>query len=466
MNKKIKLIVFYCLFCLSNVFSQQMLGLHSGNHSSIYRASFNPSSIATTKYKYHINVIALNSTINNRYFKYFRSDALFHPFKNPYSQDELYGKSKLTGTLTQGQNVNLYSELRGPSAYFSINDWLSIGFHTRLRGFVQGTGVPSVLADVYTNRLDFGAVSASSGIFKNFTINQQTYFETGFSLAGCVLKIPDVLTLKIGATIKYLSAGRNVFLKINAANDAVKVLNKDEANLELSNVNYEYGYSNAVKDFSLGSLYAGDYGKGWGYDFGATLEIGRISYRANYRANYRVRLGVAVTDMGLLSYPSSGKMYSGTLSKIVFDQNKIVALADNSVKGLEDNFPKTNAKNYNLTTTLPQTLNLDADLHASKSFFLNLSVIQPMNQSAPLPSAIQQPRIVSLTPRFEDTDTEFSLPISWIEGNSGPTVGFSARFGPAFIGFSNFSGMLKINEPRGTMVYIGLNLFKIKKVKD
>ena len=462
----IKKIFFLFLFLNSTAFAQQMLGVHASNNMGVYRATFNPSAIAGTKYHFQINGITLNSTINGRYFKYFRSDALFHPFKNPYSQDELYGKSKSTGTLTQGDKINVISELRGPSAFFDIKDRVSIGFSTRLRGFVQGSGVPQDLSTIYTNRLDLGTSTALNGSFKNMVLNQQTFFETGVTVAAEVLKISDILKIKVGGTLKYLSGARNVFLKINSANYAVRILNKEEANLDLSNVNYEYGSTNSVQDFSLGSLYAGSYGSGWGYDLGATVEIGQIKYREDYRSNYIVRLGAAITDIGSVSYNTSGKIYSGTINKIVFDQNKIISLYDNSVKGLEATFPKTNPKNYALTTTLPQTLNLDADVQLVRSFFVNMTLIQPMKTDGTLPTTIQQPRFVSLTPRFEDADAEFSLPISWIEGNTGPTVGLSARFGPVFIGFSNFSGLLRINEPRSTMVYLGLNFFKIKRKEN
>lgn len=456
-------IIILLLLVNIKVFSQQMLGFYTSNNLGIYRASFNPSAIAGTKYQYHINALTLNSTINNRYFKYFRSDALFHPFKNPYSENELYGKSKLTGSLTQGSNVNVISELRGPSAYFDIQDKISIGFGTRMRGFIQGTGVPDVLAKVYTNRLDFGAIEASNGSFKNFVFNQQTFFETNAILAAEILNVEDIIKVKVGGTLKYLSGARNVYLKINNSNYAVRVINKDEANLDLTNVNYEYGYTNSVQDFSVGSLYSDSYGSGWGFDLGATVEIGKIRHDEDYRSNYIVRLGAAITDMGTIAYKPDGKVYSGTTSKITFDQNKIISLGDNSVKGLEANFPKTNQKGNTLSTTLPQTLNLDADVHLAKSFFVNVSMIAPMQASATLPATIQQPQYTSICPRFEDADTEFSLPITWIEGNSGPSVGFSARFGPAFIGFSNFSGLVNIHQPRTTMVYLGLNFFKIKK---
>jgi hypothetical protein len=442
--------------------AQQMLGLHSGNHASIYRATFNPSAVAGTKYKWHINAVAFNTTINNRYFSYFRTDALFYPIKAPYTSSELYGKSKLTGSYTAGDNANIVAELRLPSVYFDVTKWLTVGVSGRLRGFVQGSGLPVVMSDIYTKRLDFGNLAASSGSFKNFTMSQQTFLETGLTVAALAVDLPEIIRVKVGASIKRLSAGRSVFLKINSANYQVRVLDKENAAFDLTNTNYEYGYTNAVQSFSLDNLFSSDYGSGWGYDVGTTIELGQIKQHADYRANYIARIGIALTDAGSVGYPNTGKIYSGTLAKTTLNQDNIVALGDNSVKALESILPRTNAKVYNLTTQLPTTLNLDLDLHLAKSFFLNATLIKPTETGA-LPTTIQQPQIFSITPRFEDADAEFTLPISWIEGNTSPTVGMSARFGPVFIGFSNLSGMLKIHEPRGTFLYFGLQFWKMRK---
>ena len=89
------------------VFAQEFIGQHSSNYAGINRATFNPSSIAGTRYRYHINLVSFNATITNRYFKYFRTDALFHPFKNAYAEKDMYGKTKLTGTQTQGDTISV-----------------------------------------------------------------------------------------------------------------------------------------------------------------------------------------------------------------------------------------------------------------------------------------------------------------------------------------------------------------------
>jgi hypothetical protein len=442
--------------------AQQMLGLHSGNHASIYRATFNPSAVAGSKYKWHINAVAFNTTINNRYFSYFRTDALFYPIKAPYTSSELYGKSKLTGSFTAGSNANIETDLRLPSVYFDVTKWLTLGVSGRFRGFVQGSELPAIMSDVYTKRLDFGNLLASSGSFKNFAMSQQTFLETGLTIAALAVDLPEIIRVKLGASVKRLSAGRNVYLKINSANYAIRVLDKENAAFDLTNINYEYGLTNTVQSFDLNKLFSDGYGAGWSYDLGATIELGQIKNYADYRANYIARIGVALTDAGNISYPSGGKIYSGTLAKTTLNQDNIVALGDNTTKALQAILPATNAKNYTLTTQLPTTLNLDLDLHLAKSFFLNATLIKP-TQTGTLPTTIQQPQIFSITPRFEDADAEFTLPISWIEGNTSPTVGMSARFGPIFIGFSNLSGMLKIHEPRGTFLYFGLQFWKMRK---
>jgi hypothetical protein len=220
-----------------------------------------------------------------------------------------------------------------------------------------------------------------------------------------------------------------------------------------------------VKGFGIGSLFSSDYGSGSAIDAGVTVELGRIRQHAEYRANYLVRLGAAITDAGNIAYPRTAKIYSGTLNKLTINQEQIIAVGNNSVKGLEALFPKTNPQEYAIATQLPRTINLDADVQFAKSFFINASVITPTNTGL-LPAYLYQPKTTTLTPRFEGEDVEFSLPVTWLEGNESPQIGFFARFGPGFIGFQNFSGLTNIHKPRATLVYLGFQLWKLnEKVK-
>lgn len=458
---------FFALMSASSLHAQEFLGQHSSNYAGINRATFNPSAIAGTRYRYHINLVSFNTTVNNRYFKYFRSDALFHPFRNAYAESDMYGKSKLTGTLTQGDNVNVLAELRTPSGYVGVgkNNWLVVGFQTRLRGFVQGSGVPSALFDAYKYRLDDGLTTASTGSFSNFTMNQHSFFETGLTVAAMPLRLDGLIRVKVGATLKRLSGARNVFLTIKNANYQVKPLNADEYVMELGNVSYEYGYTHPVQSFSLGSLFSSDYGSGTAIDLGATVEIGRIRQHAENQANYIARIGVALTDAGQISYPSTGKQYSGTLSKLTVNQNQLIDIGNNSVKGLETILGTAKPATYASSTALPRTLNIDADVQLAKSFFVNATWIKPTNVGS-LPTHLVQPQVFSLTPRFEGEDVEFTLPVTWWEGNDKPTIGFSVRFGPAYIGFSNFGGLVsKAVQPRGSLAYFGIQLWGLNDKK-
>lgn len=458
---------FFALISASSLHAQEFIGQHSSNYAGINRATFNPSAIAGTRYRYHINLVSFNTTVNNRYFKYFRSDALFHPFRNAYAESDMYGKSKLTGTLTQGDNVNVLAELRTPSGYVGVgkNNWLVVGFQTRLRGFVQGSGVPSAIFDAYKYRLDDGLTTASTGSFANFTMNQHSFFETGLTVAAMPLRLDGLIRVKVGATIKRLSGARNVFLTIKNANYQVKPLNADEYVMELGNVSYEYGYTQPVQSFGLGSLFSSDYGSGTAIDLGATVEIGRIRQHAENQANYIARIGVALTDAGQISYPSTGKQYSGTLSKLTINQNQLIDIGNNSVKGLETTLGTAKPATYASSTALPRTLNVDADVQLAKSFFVNATWIKPTNVGS-LPSHLAQPQVFSLTPRFEGEDVEFTLPVTWWEGNDKPTIGFSVRFGPAYIGFSNFGGLAsKAVQPRGSLAYFGIQLWGLNDKK-
>ena len=332
-----------------------------------------------------------------------------------------------------------------------------------MRGFVQGSGVPSVIFDSYKNRLDDGLTKASTGSFKDFTFNQHSFFETGLTFAAMPIRIEGLIRVKVGATIKRHSGARNVYLNLKSANYQVRPLNQEEYVLDLSNVNYEYGYTQPVKAFGLGSLFSADYGSGTALDLGATVELGRIRNHSQDRANYILRVGAAITDAGKITYPSTGKQYSGTLNKLTINQEQIIDLGNNSVKNLETILGKSDSRDYGYETQLPRTINIDADVQFAKSFFVNATWIKPTNTGV-LPTYIFQPELFSLTPRFEGEDVEFTLPVTWINGNQNPTIGFSVRFGPAYIGFSNFGALVSRSvQPRGTLAYFGVQLWKLNE---
>lgn len=461
------LLVLNCMLLFQYAHSQQFTGYHTSNYAGLYRATFNPSAIAGTRYRYQINLVSFNSTINNRYFKFFRSDALFHPFRNAYTENDMYGKSKLTGSFTQGTNVNVPSELRLPSGFvgFGKNNWLVVGFGMRMRGFVQGNGVAPIVSEVYTKRLDFGDMKASSGSFRDMVINQNSFFETALSFAAMPLRLDPIMRVKVGVTLKRLSGARNVFLHIRNANYQIRPINAEEALWDLTNVSYQYGATQPVQAFGLGSLFSSSYGSGSAIDAGVTVELGRIRQHAEYRANYILRLGAAITDAGNIVYPRNAKMYSGTINKLTLNQEQIIAMGNNAAKNLETLFPKTNPQEYSYETQLPRTINVDADVQFAKSFFINASISTPTN-TGQLPTYLYQPKTTTVTPRFEGEDVEFSLPVSWLEGNDSPQVGFFVRFGPGFIGFQNFSGLTNIHKPRATLFYLGFQLWKLNDVKE
>ena len=468
--KKIVLILLFALIELSkSCFCQELPGFNLSNNMSIYRATFNPSAIVGTKYKAHVNVVTINSTINGRYFKYFTSDALLHGIKAPYTTSELYGKSKVIASYTQG-DINMATELRGPSFYYSISPRIAIGFQCRMRGFEQGFGFAEALRYAYFWRLDDDYyIKPAAGAGSAFLLNQHSFFETGLTLAG-VLIDTDAVRLKIGASAKRLSGARSVFWK--GSFDRYQIVakpntNPTEFNLELTNLQYSYGYSQPTKEnFEASDLFSNSYGSGWAWDAGLTVEIGRARDPRPHRANYALRLGAALTDAGAIQYATGGRAVKSVSSaKFIVDQTRLEALINNAPKTLDTwaaNAPKTT---FGRETQLPKNLNIDADLQVLKTFFVNVSYTKSTRQSFS-ETDIRQPQTLTITPRFEDADAEFSMPVSWIEGNDAPSVGLALRVGPAFIGFSNFSGMLGIHSPRGTMACLGVNVFHFQKKKE
>jgi hypothetical protein len=108
-------------------------------------------------------------------------------------------------------------------------------------------------------------------------------------------------------------------------------------------------------------------------------------------------------------------------------------------------------------------MQLEADVQLVKSFFVNLAQTRPLSPNESLPQDLSYPTSLTLTPRFEDEDSDFALPITYFQGQRELAVGAVARFGPLAVGFNNIRGLLSRKATtRASYMYISLTLWRLK----
>jgi hypothetical protein len=471
--KKTKYIVTLLLaFLAITTQAQQIPGLQSSNYGGLYRATYNPSVLGGAKQKWQINIGTLGGSINYRYFVFLGKNSLFYPLLSSHSTKELYGRSRTMGSLTEDP-LHLVSEIRWPSAMYSIDERQGIAIQFRSRGYVTGNNLPDPIRNMYFRRLDTGETPPMSAqSWGKFNLVQQNFSEVSFTYGIQLLDL-DAHKFRVGFTGKRVFAARIGY--INAAAEQFSILpeaaNNEMSELHLSNLTYESGYSRPTERLKLGGLFDADVsGTGWGYDLGVTYELGKFwkntAEQFDQNPQYILRLGASLTDVGNIRYKTGhSRVTSGFQERYTMNQTALETVGDRGPQGFMDLLPAQNDSTFSATVRLPQALHLEADIQLVKGFFLNLSQTKRYKSRNSEILDIYQPNVFTVTPRFEDEDSDFAFPISFIEGNKRPSIGAVAHFGPVFLGFSNINGLIKKTGARGSMVYLGFTAWKLNRDK-
>lgn len=449
--------------------AQQIPGLVASNYGGLYRATENPSAIAGSRYKFQVNLGTIGSSINHRYFVFLGKNALFYPLLAPHSKDELYGRSRTMGSLTDKDPIYLASEIRWPSAMFSIGKYQGVAFQLRTRGFVQGNNVPDDIRNLYFKRLDTGLDEVARQEWGDFHLVQQSFSELSASYGVQMLDL-EAHKLRVGATVKRIFGARIGFVNGSVNNFQVSrvAAGTDENQLILNDFSYESGYSQVNQKMKLGNLFNSDkYAAGWAYDLGVTYELGDYWHNEDEAFDqspaYLLRLAASLTDIGSIKYKTqNSRVVSGYQEQAVIGQKELEIIGNEGADGLMNLYPETSDTTFNRNVRLPQAIHLEADIQLVKGFFLTLAQTKRYRARTDHPLDLTQPNVFTITPRFEDEDSDFAFPISFIKGNKRVSLGAMAHFGPVFIGFSNINGLVKKGGARGSMAYVGLSVWKLK----
>jgi hypothetical protein len=460
--------------------AQQVPGLVSSNYGGLYRATYNPATLGGSRYRWQLNLATPGSTINGRYFNFLGKNSLFYPLLAPHTTDELYGRSRTMGSVTQADPLHLVSDIRWPSLLVSPGRRHGLALQLRSRGYVQGETLPAGIRTLYTKRLDSPATPVEEGTWGDFRLLQQSFSEVSLSY-GLLLLDLTAHKLRAGGTAKKIVGARVAYLRGTVAGYQIRPTGKqpDEKELVLNEFSYESGYSHPNQPLNLRALTnPQQYAQGWGYDLGISYELGAVWEKGKIdndaRPGYLLRLAASLTDLGAIRYHTAdSRVASGRQSRAVIGQSTLETIADGSADGFMSVFPGQSVGTLAGEAQLPAALHLEADLQLFRSFFINAS--QTRRYGTPTgPLDLLQPNVLTLTARFEGEDNDIAFPVSFIEGNTRPALGLAARFGPIFAGFSHFSGLLNrwpgppdgVVRIRSSYAYVGFSVWKLKKKKQ
>lgn len=292
----------------------------------------------------------------------------------------------------------------------------------------------------------------------NSVPNTNTYAELGLTYAGAILE-GDGRKLLLGATAKFL-LGYNAQQLINRGLNYRIVTdpnNSSSALLEVNKLDATLAYTTFLEKRSLNpqTLFnTAAPGKGLGLDIGLT-------YVDQYDEDSpTLQLGVAVTDIGGLSYTgpkyeyndlgANPALFKGSDFNQVSGPQGIAEVIQTKLNtGRTPDSQRFNAG-------LPTSLNLSADYQLPDGLGINVTYLQDMRSVKA--TAIHQPTLLAVTPRYDARWLSLAAPIAYLNG--GLTAGASVRVGPGWLGTDNLLGLLGSSsnsiKPRGLDVYLGV----------
>ena len=446
--------------------AQNLLGLSTSRYGGTNRLYINPALAADSPSKFYLNIATGNGHVDNNYVRYQAPFSLLRlitnnvpaqyknldgsvRFETEYTRETLNGKPK---------NGTIWGEVRGPSFLVRTSASSAFAVTTRFRAVAQGIGASEPLLSVLRASLTDGTLYSLPGTNNTFSANTSTYAEVGLTYATAIMDY-DGRKLLLGTTAKVLlgyngqhliNRGMNyrIAQNPNNANDAFLEVNKLDATLAYT----DFLQNRKLSPATLFSPSAP--GRGFGVDVGLT-------YIDQYdKDSPALRLGVALTDVGGLTY--KGEQYTYTdigQNPVRFNGSDFNSLNGTGalIQVIQDklNTGRT-PENTSFRSGLPTSLNLSADYQLPGGLGINLTYLQDMRAMQAI--AIHQPSLVAITPRYDARWLSLAVPVAYLNG--GFTAGASVRVGPGWLGTDNLLGLLgnKANgiQPRGLDIYAGI----------
>ena len=468
---RVKLLTSFVLVSMllgfKSLHAQEMLGIVNSSYAGITGSVINPAVSVTSPFYIDINLVAGDIFAENNYIYLAKEDYRFSRFfsKNPDYPTHGTDNSMIAYDYYNTRNKKAFASARliGPSFAVTVGRH-SFGFVTGARVVSSSKNIPYDIAKFGFERREF---FPQYGV--NYADNQKIYnaelawMENGINYSY-VVKQGGLDYWAAGITVKDLRgyAGGYVYF------DNVDYIVPDPDTLIVHNVNGEAGYSLPLdyqtNEFIQNPLFRG---KGIGIDLGVIyqkkkneVQNEQISTLCDQQHTpYQYKIGVSLLDIGRVKFTQNAQKLvldnvsttwtevSGTNYSSV---NDFTALLSNQFYGNPTEIVKGNEINI----VLPTALSAQADVNYYKNWFINGTVIIPVHFSK---SGLIRPALVAVTPRYETSLFDISLPITLYDWTK-PRIGLSARFLGFFVGTEKLGALFHFADFTGFDFYFGAKI--------
>ena len=456
MKKAYTLFLFSCFTAIG--FSQQYIGYHHDNYAGVQGLLLNPASVAGSKYKVNVNIVSLSFLGGNNAYELDKKKL----FKFDFSGGMTEGVDFFKQDNTDNKNLWINADILGPSFMVTTGPKSGFGIYSRLRTLVNENNL---------SNSTFQFFNSDAGPFdvpiqeKDVHFKVHSFAEAAITY-GRTVHSSNKKTIKIGLTGKYVVGVGAVALYSDelAVNvNAAKNFNQLDGNVFLqysSNID-DLGNSNFFDVFSKRTGEAG-----WGIDAGVVVEwksTEGTSWLQTDQTPYKVRLGLSLTDLGVVNYDNSthGNNYvmNGTgRNTSEFEKQGSETYDDYFSRLRTAGILIMQDRKDKIKVKLPMAIRANVDWHVYKRIFINAGALVNMLNKDNRVSSANYVTSFSVTPRLEKKWFSIYTPVYYnMEGQFGWGAGF--RAGPLFAGsasvLSNLVGKKNIS---GTDFHVGLSI--------
>ena len=435
------------LIAYEGMAQQSFAGLRTSTYGGALSTISNPAHALWAR-PWDVNLLAVDANLGNNEMGF--SFDLENSFK------------KFTDNLANSKAIDarINADVLGPSFIVRINKEHAVGLVSRLRVMGGTTGIDANVLQAIMDAKNMN-LSSNLGSYKELRgVSDMNVLANAFREIGAVwsytLMNDGYNIIRLGAGVKLVQGTGSFYMGIKGANANNFSLGKDAKGdpiLHVKNADAE------VRSGGLDVLGSPDFfatsASTVAADLGVIYEYSEDGCpNCDGHIPYRFKVGVALLDLGRLSYETNNKSYRYNLV------NQDINL--NDVQKSLDAVPRPEKLGgTSFKSSLPTTLNINLDYRFVDGFYVNLS--SQLNMVSKNEYNAHYANDFVLTPRYETHwgNGVFGafLPISYNE-ISGFNTGVALHVGPLIFGSRSVFGNL-IGSSKELNAFVGIRFGNI-----
>ena len=419
------------LIAYEGMAQQSFIGLRTSTYGGTLSTISNPAHALWAR-PWDVNLVSIDANLGNN--------------EMGMSLDLEKSFKKFTDNLANSKAIDagLKVDVLGPSFIARVNKKHAIGLVSRLRLMANTNGIDANVLQALIDSKDMN-LSSNLSSYKNLNgISDMNVMANAFREIGAVWSYTVMNDgynlLRVGAGVKLVQGTGSFYMGFKGANVNNFSLGKDANGDPILHVNNAKAEVRSGGLDVLGSpdLFATS-ASTIGVDLGVIYEYSEDGCpNCDGHIPYRFKVGLALLDLGKLSYQTNNKSYRYDLV------NQDINLKD--IQKSFDAIPRPEElKGTSFSSSLPTTLNINLDYRFIDGLYLNLS--SQLNMVSKNAYNARYANDFVLTPRYETHwgNGVFGafLPISYNEV-SGFNTGAAFHVGPLVFGSRSILGNLTV----------------------